>query len=68
MSLRKFNRTNFNFWKEQMDDYLIVYYQPDPIENEKVSATYKPEEWAKLDRVTRATIRMHLSKSRYYTV
>jgi hypothetical protein len=40
----------------------------DPIENEKVPAAYKPEERAKLDRVARATDRMHLSESVYYTV
>ena len=31
MSLRKFN---FNFWKEQMQDYLIVKGQIDPREGE----------------------------------
>jgi hypothetical protein len=24
MSLRKFDRMNFNFWKEQIEDYLIA--------------------------------------------
>jgi hypothetical protein len=24
MSLKKFDGTNFNFWKEQMQDYLAV--------------------------------------------
>ena len=31
MSLRKFDGSNFNFWKEQMQDYLIVKGQIDPI-------------------------------------
>jgi hypothetical protein len=52
MSLRKFDRTNLNFWKEQMQDYLIVCGQIDPIEHEKALATYTPEEWV--------AIRMHL--------
>jgi hypothetical protein len=51
-----------------MKDYLIVRGQIDPIEHEKAPATYKPEEWMKLERVARATIRMHLSESVYYTV
>ena len=32
MSLRRFDGSNFNFWKEQMQDYLIVKGQIDPIE------------------------------------
>ena len=52
MSLRRFDGSNFNFWKEQMQDYLIV----------------KANEWQKLDRIVCATIRMHLSKSVYFTV
>jgi hypothetical protein len=68
MSLKNFDKTNFNFWKEQMQDYLIVCGQIDLIENKKVPATYKPKEWAKLARVACATIRMHLFESVYYTV
>ena len=67
MSLR-FNGSNFNFWKEQMQDYLIVQGQIDPIENEVALEIYKPNEWQKLDRVIHATIRMHLSESVYFTV
>ena len=33
MSLRKFDGTNFSYWKEQMQDYLIVKAQIDLIEN-----------------------------------
>jgi hypothetical protein len=68
MSIRKFDVTNFNFWKEQMQDYLIVRGYIDRIEHDTAPATYKPEVWAKLDRVARATIRMHLSESVYLTV
>jgi hypothetical protein len=68
MSIRKFDGTNFNFWKEQMHDYLIVRGQIDPIEHDTAPAAYKPEFWTKLDRVVRATIRMHLSESVYCTV
>ena len=68
MSLRKLDRSNFNFWKEQMQDYLIVKGQIDPIENEVAPEIYKANEWQKLDRIVRATIRMHLSESVYFTV
>ena len=68
MSLRKFDGSNFNFWKEHMQDYLIVKGQIDPIETENPQEGYKPNEWQKLGRIVRATIRMHLSESMYFTV
>ena len=68
MTLRKFDRSNFNFWKEQMQDYLIVKVQIDPMETENALEGYKPNEWMKLDRIFCATIRMHLSESMYYTL
>ena len=45
MSLRRFDGSNFNFWKEQMQDYLIVKGQIDPIENESAPEIYKANEW-----------------------
>ena len=68
MSLRKFDGSNFNFWKEQMQDYLIVKGQIDPIETENALEEFKPNEWMKLDRIVRTTIWMHLSESVYFTV
>jgi hypothetical protein len=68
MSIRKFDGTNFKFWKEQMQDYLVVRSYIDPIEHDTAPATYNPEVWRKLDRVACATIRMHLSESVYYMV
>ena len=44
MSLRRFDGSNFNFWKEQMQDYLIVKGQIDPIENEVAQEIYKANE------------------------
>ena len=44
MSLRKFDGLNFNFWKEQMQDYLIVKGQIDPMETENALEGYKPNE------------------------
>ena len=68
MSLRKFDGSNFNFWKEQMQDYLIVKGQIDPIETENPLEGYKPNNRQKLDRIICATIRMHLLESVYFTV
>mgnify|MGYP000238107944 CR=1 FL=1 len=68
MSLRRFDGSNFNFLKEQMQDYLIIKGQIDPIENENAPEIYKANEWQKLDRIVRATIWMHLSESVYITV
>jgi hypothetical protein len=51
-----------------MQDYLIVRGYINPIEHDTALAMYKPEVWVKLDRVARATIRMHLSESVYYTI
>jgi hypothetical protein len=63
MSIRKFDGTNFNFWKEQIQDCLIVRGYIDPIEHDTALATYKPNVWTKLDRVACTTIRIHLSES-----
>ena len=68
MSLRRFEGSNFNFKKEQMQDYLIVKGQIDPIENENALEAYKANEWLKLDRIVHATIWMHLSESMYFIV
>ena len=53
MSLRRFDGSNFNFWKEQMQDYLIVKGQIDPFENESAPEIYKANEWQKLDKINR---------------
>ena len=65
MSLRKFGGSNFNFWKEQMHDYLIVKDQINPIEIENAPERYKPIEWQKVETV-RATIQMHLLELVYF--
>jgi hypothetical protein len=53
---------------ERADVGLFNSPQIDPIEHDMASATYKPEVWTNMDYVVRATIRMHLSESVYYTV
>mgnify|MGYP000665679630 CR=1 FL=1 len=50
MSLQNFNDTNFNFWKEQMQDYLIVKGRIDLIEYKNPREEYKPNEWTKLHK------------------
>ena len=37
MCLRKFDESNMDFWKEQMQEYVIVKGNLDPIENESAS-------------------------------
>ena len=56
MSLRNFSGTNFNFWKEQMQDYLIVKGHINPIKNESALDKNKSNEWMKLNHIARATI------------
>ena len=51
-----------------MQDYLIVKGQIDLIEQVTAPTGSKLEKWNRLDRIARATIRMHLSKSVYYTI
>jgi hypothetical protein len=51
-----------------MQDYLIVHGYIDSIEHDRAPASYKPDVWTKMDRVARATIRMHLSEFVYYMV
>ena len=63
ISLRRFDGSNFNFCKEEMQDYLIVKGQINLIETTNPSEAYKPNKWQKLDRIVRVTIRMHLSES-----
>ena len=45
MSLRKFDSSNSNFLKGQMQDYLIAKGQIDPIETENPPKGYKSNEW-----------------------
>ena len=61
-------RTNFSYWKKKMQDYLIIKGQIDLIENTTAPSSIKPKEWTRKDWIARATIRMHLSESVYYTV
>ena len=65
MSLRKFNGLNFNFWKEQMQDYI---YSQGSNRNRKCFRRIQAERMQNLDRIVRATIWMHLSELVYFTV
>ena len=68
MSVRMFDDMKFSFWKEEMQDYLIIGGQTVPIKNVVASACYKLEEWIRLDSVAWDTIRMHLFELVYYIV
>ena len=68
MRLKKFNEFNFNFSNEQMQDYLMVKGQIDPIETTNDPKRYKSNEWTKLDQIVYATILMHLFEYVCYMV
>ena len=51
MSLRRFDG------KEQMQDYLTVKGQIDPIENENAPEIYKANEWQNLDKIMHNSFR-----------
>ena len=68
MSLRKFEGSNFSYWKEQMPDYLIIKGQIDLIKHATIPTGNKPEEWNRQDWIAHTTIWMHLLESFYYTV
>jgi GTP-binding protein EngB required for normal cell division len=68
MNLKKFDGMNFKFLKEHMQDYLILIGQMDPIDHDKAPTNYKLKDWAKLNWVAQATIRIHSSESVYSPV
>ena len=68
MSLRKLDKSNFNFSKDLIQDYLMVKGHIDPIETKNAPEGYKSNAWMKLDRIVHATVWMHSSKSMYFTV
>ena len=47
---------------------MIMKGQIDPIESENPIEEYKTIEWEKVDKIVRATIRMHLSELVYFTL
>ena len=51
-----------------MQDYLIIKGHIDPIKIENAPEGYKRNEWQKLYRIVRATIRMPLLESVYFIV
>ena len=57
MSLRKFKETNLYYYKKQMQDYLIVRDQIDPIGNVTAPARTKLEECNLLDPVGHVAFR-----------
>ena len=68
MSLRKFDGMNFSYWKEKLQDYLIVKGQIDLIKNATIHTRTKVEEWKRMYGIAHASIRMHLSELVYYLV
>jgi hypothetical protein len=73
--IEKFNETNFNFWKMQMEDYLYqkdlylpIVEKPKDMSDEEWVVERKPggmtdAQWMVLDQKVLGAIRLSLSKS-----
>jgi hypothetical protein len=73
--IQKFNSTNFNFWKMQMEDYLYqkdlylsIVEKPKDMSDEEWVVKRKPKDmidakWMVLDQKALGAIRLNLSKS-----
>ncbi|MCO5581236.1 hypothetical protein L7F22_035114 [Adiantum nelumboides] len=68
--IKKFDGTNFQLWKNQMQDVLVQNKQKLPI----IYATQIEEmnmtqfQWEELDELCKSTIRLHLAESEYFLV
>ena len=60
--IEKFDSTDFEFWRMQIEDYLCGKKLHLPLLREK-PATMKDEEWALFDRQVLGVIRLTLSRS-----
>ena len=56
MRLKKLDGSNFSYWKEHMQDYLIVKGQIELIENAIILFGTILKEWNRLDQITHAII------------
>ena len=69
-NIMKFDGTNFNLWKEQIQDVLVQKKQLKPIARLAGAkpADMSDEDWLELDALAKSTIRLHLAESVYFTV
>ncbi|MCO5594060.1 hypothetical protein L7F22_048081 [Adiantum nelumboides] len=64
---RKFDGTNFTIWKHRMMDVLINKGLAPPLKEHK-EGVYKDDQWEELNAKARATIRLHLGESIFFTI
>ena len=65
VEIRKFDGKNFALWKERMQEVLIIRRQAEAICQSDKPTSMSAEEWRSMDKITRSTIRMHLTKNFY---
>ncbi|MCO5562911.1 hypothetical protein L7F22_016547 [Adiantum nelumboides] len=65
--IRKFDGTNFTIWKQCMMDVLVNKGLATPLKDRKESV-YNDDQWEELDARARATIRLHLGESIFFTI
>ena len=62
-NIEKLDSTKFPFWKEQVYNVLVQKNQAKPIKYEgKKPTTMSQEEWEDMDKLTRSTIMLSVSK------
>jgi len=67
IGIEKFNGTDFEYWKMQIEDYLCGKKLHPPLLGEKPD-NMKANEWALLDRQVLGVVQLTLSKSIVYNV
>ncbi|MCO5599033.1 hypothetical protein L7F22_053132 [Adiantum nelumboides] len=65
--IRKFDGMNFTIWKQCMMDVLVKKGLAAPLKDHKKSV-YNDDQWEELDARARATIRLHLGESIFFTI
>ncbi|MCO5550932.1 hypothetical protein L7F22_004426 [Adiantum nelumboides] len=65
--IRKFDGTNFTIWKQCTMDVLVNKALAAPLKDRK-EGVYNDDQWEELDARARATIRLHLRESIFFTI
>ncbi|MCO5576209.1 hypothetical protein L7F22_030017 [Adiantum nelumboides] len=65
--IRKFDGTNFTIWKQRMMDVLVNKGLAVLLKDRK-EGLYNDDQWEELNARARATIRLHLGESIFFTI
>ncbi|MCO5584402.1 hypothetical protein L7F22_038328 [Adiantum nelumboides] len=65
--IKNIDGTNFTIWKQCMMDVLVNKGLAVPLKERKEDV-YKDDQWEELDARARATIRLHLGESIFFTI